>query len=506
MEKISNARKWGTVAVGSLTALVLSIDLTALNLAIPNLIEDLEPSATQILWISDIYGFVLAGLLITMGCLGDRIGRKKLLLIGMFGFAAASALTAYAHSAEHLIAARALLGLAGATIMPSTLSLTRNVFADHKERTAAIGITAGVGGLGVGLGPVLGGALLDHFWWGSVFLINLPVMAVILVAGALLIPESRDPSPGRIDLLGVPLSIVGVMAVVYAIKESVNSGLSVQVGSAAVLGVIALVLFGHRQTHIESPLIDVRLFRNPAFAGSLGANALAMFALVAQSLIFSQYFQLVLGWSPLKSGLAGLPGAFGAMLGGAALAPQLINILGRGRTIALGLAISGCASSLYLLAGTTLDYRTMLLAMVLSGTGVGMALTVTSDTIIATVPRDRAGGAAAISETATELGGALGLAVLGTVLNAAYRASIDVPAGLSPHIAAGVEDSLAGALVVNAPTEVIDLARESFVQGMHFAVVGCILLFLVAAAGALVALRDVPKVIAAEPESEPTPV
>src|SRR3954451_15952784 len=189
MEKISNARKWGTVAVGSLATLVLSIDLTALNLAIPNLIEDLKPSATQILWISDIYGFVLAGLLITMGYLGDRIGRKKLLLIGMFGFAATSALTAYAHSAEQLIAARALLGVAGATIMPSTLSLVRNVFTDPRQRTTAVGIWSIVSAIGFALGPIIGGALLDDFWWGSVFLINLPVVALILIAGVFVLPE-----------------------------------------------------------------------------------------------------------------------------------------------------------------------------------------------------------------------------------------------------------------------------------------------------------------------------
>lgn len=498
MEKISNGRKWGTVAVGCLATLVLSIDLTALNLAIPNLIQDLEPSATQILWISDIYGFVLAGLLITMGYLGDRIGRKKLLLIGIFSFAAASALTAYAHSAEQLIAARALLGLAGATIMPSTLSLMRNVFTDHKERTIAIGIGAGVGGLGVGLGPVFGGALLDHFWWGSVFMINLPVMAVILVAGAIIIPESRDPKPGRLDWLGVPLSIIGVMGVVYAIKESVNSGLSTQVVSATVIGVLSLILFFRRQLRTDSPLIDVRLFRTPAFAGSIGTNAFSMFALIAQSLIFSQYFQLVLGWSPLKSGLAGLPGALGAMAGGAALAPPLINIIGRARTIALGLAVSGAACSLYLLAGTDLNYRLLLVGMVFSGMGVGMALTVTSDTIIATVPRDRAGAAAAISETATELGGALGLAVLGTVLNAAYRSNIEVPANLSAEVATEVRDSLAGAMVAGAPAEVIDAARESFVQGMHTALGCSIALSFIAAAGALVALKNVPNEIEAE--------
>jgi len=295
-------RKWGTVAIGCLAALVLNIDMTALNLAIPNLIDDLHPSSTQILWIADMYGFVLAGLLIPMGYLGDRIGRKKLLLTGTALFAAASALAAYAPSAGMLIAARAVMGLAGATIMPSTLSLIRNVFTDPKERTAAVGMGAGIGALGVGLGPVLGGVLLDHFWWGSVFAVNLPIMAVLLVAGVFVLPESRNPRPGRVDLISVPLSIAGVLGLVYAITEAGRDGVAHPgVEVSATIGILALTAFTVRQFRTKDPLIDIRLFRNGAFAGSVSANLFAMFTLVAQSLLFSQYFQQVWGWSPLQS-------------------------------------------------------------------------------------------------------------------------------------------------------------------------------------------------------------
>jgi DHA2 family multidrug resistance protein-like MFS transporter len=510
---IGTARKWATLAISCLAVLVLSIDLTALHLAIPNLIDDLSPSGTQILWIADVYGFALAGLLITMGGIGDRIGRKKLLLIGTAAFAATSALTAYATSPGMLIAARALLGIAGATIMPSTLSLTRNVFTDAKERTMAVGIASGIGALGVGLGPIMGGALLDHFWWGSVFLINVPIMAVVLVAGLFVLPESRNPRPGRIDVPSVPVSIVGVLGVVYAITEAGHSGIAeTKVGVGFVIGVIGLAAFVWRQARLSVPLIDIRLFRNPAFSGSIGANLFAMFALVAQSLVFSQYFQLVLHWSPLQAGLAGLPGGVAAAVGGAALAAPLITLLGRARVVALGLGVSAVGFALYTLTGTESDYWTLLLAMVPCGLGVGMALTVTGDTILASVPKDRAGAASAISETATELGGALGMAVLGSALTAAYRTSLRLPAGLPAGADRGIRDSIGGALETAATLpvrlagEVTGAAQHAFVDGMHTALLCSAGLSALSGLAALFALRAVPKVIPEHlEEADPAP-
>lgn len=244
----TSARKWGTFAICLLVALVPNIDLTALNQAVPHLSADLRPSSTQILWIADAYGFALAGLLITMGGVGDRIGHKRLLLIGTGLFAAASAVTAYAPSAELLIAARAVLGVAGATLMPSCLSLIRRAFTDAKERTMAVGAFMGVAALAVGLGPVVGGALLDHFWWGSVFLINVPIMLLALAAGAAVLPESRNPVPGRLDLLSVPLSVAGVLGLVYAVKEAAAHGLDqAQIYVSAAAGVLALTAFLVRQ-------------------------------------------------------------------------------------------------------------------------------------------------------------------------------------------------------------------------------------------------------------------
>ncbi|MFG1852426.1 MFS transporter [Actinomadura geliboluensis] len=510
----SSARKWGTFAICLLAALVPNIDLTALNQAVPHLSADLDPSATQILWIADAYGFTLAGLLITMGGIGDRIGHRRLLLIGTAVFAAASAVTAYAPSAELLIAARALLGVAGATLMPSGLSLIRRAFPEPKERTAVIGAFSGVAGLAVGLGPVLAGALLDHFWWGSVFLINVPIMAVVLVAGAVVLPESRTPVQGRLDLVSVPLSIAGVLGAVYAIKEAAAHGLDeTRVYVSLAIGLAALAAFAVRQTRTAEPLIDVRLFRRAAFTGSVATNMIAMFTLVAQSLIFSLFFQLALGWSPLKAGLAGLPGAAGAMIGGALLAPPLISALGRARVVAAGMLISAGGFSLYLAIGLHTSYWVMLPSMLLAGLGMGLAMTVTADTVLASVPKERSGSASAIAETATELGGALGMAVLGSVLTAVYRNVLDLPAGVPAPAAAAARDSLAAALQAAADlpaalgAQIATAAREAFVDGMHAALVcsaGCA---AAVAVFALVTLRNVPKVIedAEEPDLVPLP-
>ncbi|MEV5828436.1 MFS transporter [Spirillospora sp. NPDC052242] len=506
----SPARKRGVFAVGALVALVPAIDLTALNQAIPHLSADLDPTATQILWIADAYGFALAGLLITMGAVGDRIGHRRLLLIGTAVFAAASAVTAYAPSAEALIAARALLGVAGATLMPSALSLIRRVFTDPKERTAAVGGFFGLGAFAVGLGPVVGGALLERFWWGSVFLINVPIMLVALVAGALVLPESRNLLTGWPDLLGVPLSIAGVLGVVYAVKEAAAHGADEpRVWAAVLVGALALAAFAVRQTRAAEPLIDVRLFRRAAFSGAVVTNMFAMFALVAQSLIFSMFFQLALGWGPLKAGLAGLPGAAGAMLGGAALAPPLIALLGRARVVALGLGVSAVGYALFLTIGLDTGYPLMLPAMLLAGLGMGMAMTVTGDTVLASVPKERSGAASAISETAIELGGALGMAVLGSVLTAVYRSELELPAGTPAPAAAAARDSLAGAVEAaaalpgRAGAEVAATAREAFVTGMHTALLCAAVLATAVALLSLVTLRRVPKVIEDLPDPEP---
>ncbi|MEV4295912.1 DHA2 family efflux MFS transporter permease subunit [Microbispora rosea] len=502
------SRKWGTLVVACLAMLLLSLDLTVLHLALPKLGEDLAPSATQLLWIADIYGFALAALLVTMGNLGDRIGRRRLLLVGLAAFGATSVLTAYAPNAPLLIAARALLGVAGATIMPSTLSLVRNVFPDPKERTTAVGIWSSVGAVGFALGPIVGGLLLDHFWWGSVFLINVPVVAAVLVAGFVVLPESRNPRPGRLDLLSVPLSAVGVLGLIYAMKEATSGGVTQpSVIAAAVIAVAALVVFVRRQTRLAEPLIDVALFRRRAFAATVGAELVAVFAMLAMSVVFAQYFQLVMGWSPLTAGLAGMPGGLAGGVGGA-LSGVLVHRWGRGPAVSLGLALTAIGFILFSRIDMETPYLYMLVAMIIQGIGMGFMFAVTGDTLLASVPKERAGAASAISETAHEMGGALGIAVLGTVLTSVYRNGLVLPPGLPGGPAAEARDTLAGALKVaatlpgDAAGAVVRAARQAFVEGIHVTVLTGAVILLVLAVAVPFALRGVPKVIPETGEEE----
>ncbi|MER5622150.1 DHA2 family efflux MFS transporter permease subunit [Streptosporangium sp. NPDC002544] len=506
---ITDRRRRATLAVACLAALLLSVDVTVLHLALPQLVADLRPSATQILWIGDAYGFALAGLLITMGNLGDRIGRRRLLLIGATAFGVASAVTAYAPTPELLIAARVLLGVAGATIMPSTLSIIRNVFTDPRQRTTAIGLWSGMGAAGFALGPVVGGLLLDHFWWGSVFLINVPVMALIVVVGLAVLPESRNPAAGRVDPASVLLSLVGVTSLIYAVKEAAGYGLTdAGVPVAAVVGIAALVMFARRQTRLAEPLIDVRLFRRRAFTASVGANLIAIFGMSALSLIFAWYFQLVLGWSPLRAGLAGLPGGLSAAVGGV-LAAGLITRWGRARVVALGLAMAAAAFACYSRVGLDTPYLYFLVPMIVCGVGIGLTFAVTNDTVLASVPRERAGAAAAISETSFELGGALGIAILGSILTGVYRGDLRLPAGVPGEVTAATAESLPTALRAAAalPAElgevVAEAARRAFVTSVGVTSLAAAVLIAVLAAVSLAGLRGVPDVIPEELLSEP---
>lgn len=484
--------KWGSLAIACLAQLLLAVDLTVLHLALPKLTTDLHPTVTEQLWIGDMYGFALAGLLITMGNLGDRIGRKKLLLIGSVAFGLASAVTAYAPNAELLIAARALLGVAGATIMPSTLSIIRNVFTDPAERTMAVGIWGGMGAAGFALGPIVGGLLLTSFWWGSVFLINLPVMALVLVGGLLVLPESRNHGSAAIDLASVLLSIVGVVAAVYTIKSWVIDGFTAGVTVSAALAVAGLGLFGWRQTRLAVPLVDLRLFRHRAFSGAVGANLFAIFGMIALNLIFAQYMQFVLGWTPLQAGLACLPGGLAGAVGGP-LAARLVMRWGRNAVVSLGLLCSAASFAVYSQADATTTFGYLLIGMVIGGLGIGFTFAVTNDTILAAVPKERAGAAAALSETAFELGGSLGIAVLGSLLAGAYRDNLVVPAGLPPQVA----DSLGGALSVadRVPPSVITAAKLAFVEALQLTALATSVLLVVLALAAFSALRGVPKVI-----------
>ncbi|WP_433890913.1 MFS transporter [Streptomyces sp. CA-111067] len=495
----ADRRRWLVLVICCVASALLGIDNSVLNYALPSLSRQLDPSSTEMLWIVDVYGFVLGGLLIVAGNLGDRIGRKKLLLIGVAGFGATSALCAYAPGPGTLIAARALLGLFGATIMPSTLSLVRAAFDDPKERTTAVGLSGGIGAASFALGPVVGGLLLDHFWWGSVFLINVPLMAVVLVAGFLVLPERRNPNPGRLDWVSVPLSAAGMFGVIYAIKTAARDGLHDTTAwwPAAALGVVALLAFWRRQTTVEQPLLDLRLFRNTAFSGAVGSNAVTMFTATTLSLGCSLYFQVVRGWSPLTAGLALLPGPLSAAFA-APLCSVLIPKLGRARTVALGLVLLSASTAAFALVTADTAYWKLLPVLVVNGCGIIFIFSVTTDTILTSVPRGRTGTAAAVSETAMELGGALGIAVLGSVLNVVYRNNLALPTGLPAGSASAAKESVTagvetgGRLPGATGHTVVDAARSAYMTSMHSTMLVAAAIMLLGALAALVTLRKVP--------------
>jgi DHA2 family multidrug resistance protein-like MFS transporter len=489
-------RRWLILAVLVAAVLLLAVDGTVLYLAIPSLTEDLDPSAEQILWIGDIYSLALASLLVIMGTLADRIGRRKLLLIGATAFGLTSVIAAFSSSPEMLIAARLLLGVAGATIMPTTLAMLRNVFTDDQERTQAIAIWAAAAGGGAAVGPLIGGLLLEHFWWGSVFLINVPVMIVVLIAGVRILPESRDPSPGAFDVPSAVMSFVAVGALVYAIKHAASDGFDATFAFALVAGLVVGYLFGRRQARLEHPMLDLSLFKRPVFAGAVAADVLAIFALTGTLFFFSQYLQFARGQSPLEAGLTEMPAALAA-IAVIGLVTQVVRRLGLGRSISLGL-FAAALGLVVIGVGESTDSLVVLgVGLVLIGLGVGLAMTLSADAIVSAAPPRKAGAVSAISETAYELGIVLGIAILGSLLTAIYRSALELPANLTGAARAGVEDSFASALTVVGPgSPIAETAKHAFVDAMQttsFIAAGILVV------GALVALLVIPATKTAEP-------
>ncbi|MGO2536711.1 MFS transporter [Brachybacterium tyrofermentans] len=464
---MSPARRWASLAVLVGAVLLLAIDSTVLYLAVPSLTADLSPTATQVLWIGDIYSLALAGLLVTMGNLADRIGRKRLLLIGATAFGLASVMAAFAPSAEVLIAARLLLGVAGATIMPSTLSLIRNIFTDQVERTRAIAIWSAAAASGIALGPLVGGALLENFWWGSVFLINLPVMLLVLGLGAWLLPESRNPSPGSFDLISSGLSMLAIIPFVYTIKHVTSGDIDLSTLVTLVLSVAGGVLFVRRQRRVASPMIDVDLFRVPAFSGAVLVNFISVFALSGVLFFFSQYLQLARGLSPLEAGLAQLPAALSAM-SAVAVVGFLLTRLGRGRAIAVALVTGAIGLVLLAALESSPNLAWLLLAVVPLGLGIGVAETLSVDAVVSAVKPAKAGAAASVSETAYELGVALGIAILGSLMSVFYRSNLELPTEVPGEVASRAQDSLASATAVLEPaSSALDAAQHAFVSAMQ---------------------------------------
>jgi DHA2 family multidrug resistance protein-like MFS transporter len=477
------AGRWIALGVLVLAVLLVAVDATVLGLATPYLSEDLQPSGTQLLWIGDAYSFVIAGLLVSMGSLGDRIGRKRLLLIGATAFGLVSVLNAYAQTPETMIVARALLGVAGATLMPATLALIRNIFHDPRERSLAIGIWSAAASAGMAVGPIVGGVLLEHFWWGSVFLINLPVMALLVVVGIRMLPESRDPSPGPWDLPSVFLSLAGMVGVVYAIKEAAAGGLTWTVLATGLLGAAALHAFVRRQRRLPVPLVDVRLFHSRGFSGAVVANLLTILGLSGLLFFLSQYLQLVQDRRPIEAGLAELPAAAGAVVAGliAGAAARRFSVRA---VVSGGLAVIGLALAALTTLTQSTGYPLLGTMLLVVGLGAGLCFTITSDIILTAVPKEQAGAASAVSETAYELGTALGIALLGSVVTNIYQ-DFTGPAG-TPEAA---HESLGGAVVAathmpaDAAAALLQAARESFVDGVALAAgVGAGLLLLAAAA------------------------
>ncbi|MEU3789875.1 MFS transporter [Streptomyces fructofermentans] len=483
--------RWLALSVLVLAVLLVAVDATVLGLATPYISEDLRPSGTQLLWIGDVYSFVIAGLLVSMGSLGDRIGRKKLLLVGSVAFGLISVLNAYAGSPETLIVARALLGVAGATLMPATLALIRNLFHDPRERSLAIGIWGATASAGTAVGPVVGGFLLEHFWWGSVFLINLPVMAVLVLVGVKLLPESRNPRPGPWDLASVVLSLVGMVGIVYGIKEAASHGPSAVAFGAGLLGAGALYGFVRRQLTLPVPLLDMRLFRSRGFSGAVLADLLTILGLSGLVFFLSQYLQLVQGRGPLEAGLAEIPAALGAVAAGL-VAGRVARRYSVRSVAAGGLAAIGIALAVLTLLSTSTGYPLLGAALLVVGVGAGLSFTVTSDVILSSVPKEQAGAASAVSETAYELGAALGIALLGSIVTGVYR-GFTVPAGTPPEVAAAAHESLGGAVEASAglpnARELVDAAGTAFVEGISRAAgIGAAVL-LAASAAAWILLR-----------------
>lgn len=503
-------KEWIGLAVLALPCMLYAMDLTVLNLAVPHLTADLKPSGTELLWIIDIYGFVLAGALIPMGVLGDRIGRRKLLLIGAAFFGGASALAAFADSVPLLIAARACLGLAAATLAPSTLSLLRNMFLDERERTFAIGIWISSFSAGGAVGPVLGGLLLEYFWWGSVFLLNVPIMALLLVIGPKLLPEYRDEKAGRPDIPSALLSLGTVLTIIYGIKALAQNGLThpETIWRALLViaaGAVIATVFVRRQKRLETPFIDLALFRNRAFSAALGVNIAAVFTAFGSWLFVAQYIQLVMDLTPLEAGLWSAPSGF-AFIAGSMLTPQLLKIARPAYVMSAGLTLTAVSFGLLALVDGHVDGHDLPLVVatfIVMSLGLSPVFTLTTDLIVSAVPPERAGVASGMAETSAEFGGALGIAVLGSVMTALYRLGLPperlnaLPGGLTPEAAAAARDTLGGALATAATlppetaTALSQMARAVYTDAFQTILIACATLASIAAIVSYRLLRHV---------------
>jgi len=487
-------REWIGLAVIALPCMIYSMDLTVLNLAVPTLAREMNPTASQLLWIIDIYGFMVAGFLMTMGTLGDRIGRRKLLMIGAAAFSVASAIAAFSTSVEMLILMRAVLGVAGASLAPSTLSLITVMFRDERERTVAISLWIASFSGGAIIGPVIGGVMIEYFWWGSAFLIAIPPMALLLAIGPKLLPEYKAPNAGQLDFASALLSLAAVLSVIYGVKQAAEYGLSLQNGVSILAGLLLALLFINRQRRLADPMVDLALFRIPAFSASLAINLVGVMFMFGCHIFLAQYFQLVAGLSPLDAGLWSLPSAV-VFTFASFLTPPLAARIRPSRLIAGGMILAGAGFVWLAVASGLLE---IVAASVVFSVGFTPVITLTTGLIVGAAPPERAGAASAMSETSVELGGALGIALLGSVGTALYRAHMTeaLLSGLSAEQAASSRATLGGALA--AATELpaaqaealLSAAREGFMTGLHVVAVIALVGMLFCAVLSLTQLRD----------------
>ena len=487
-------RSWIALAVLMLPVLLISVDNTVLSFAIPSISLALIPSASELLWLIDVYPLVLAALLVPMGSMADRIGRRKLLLIGSTGFAIVSVMAAFAPSAGALVGYRALLGFFGAMLMPATLSLIRNLFLHPDQRRTAIAIWAAGFSGGAALGPIIGGFILEHFWWGAVFLLSVPVLIPLLILAPIFVPESKDPAPGKIDPISILLSFGAMVPTLIGIKEIAQSGLSAVNVAFIVTGIVLGVLFVRRQHRRAHPMMDMSLFKNPVFSGGVLANLLSIFSLVGFLYFVTQHLQLVVGLSPTHAAFVLVPGLAITIISGL-VAAKLASRFKPSHLVAGGLLLNA-TGFLIVWLNTDGSVTGIIAAFAVLGAGVGMAETISNDLILSAAPPAKAGAASAISETAYEVGAVLGTAILGSVLAAAYKLNVVLPASLSLTDKESAGQTLGGAIDVASwmpPQQgeaLLASAKHAFDSGSGIVAMVGVVLMLSAALMCLRTLRS----------------
>ena len=494
---LAGRREWIGLAVLALPGLLLSVDASVLFLALPRLSLALGANNTQLLWITDVYGFMLAGFLVTMGRLGDLIGRRRLLIIGAACFGLLSVLAAYSTSATMLIAARALLGVAGATIVPSAIALIAVMFPNTKQQSMAVAVFVSCFMGGAVIGPVVGGVLLTHFWWGSVFLLGVPVMVLIVLAGPVLLPDSRDRGGTRLDVVSVVLYLVAILPLIYGINELGQVGWHSRALVSMVVGLVFAVVFVRKQRRVREPLLDLNLFRHRAFSATVTISLFGGATMSAMGLFFSQFVQVVRGWSPLSTGLWTVLTAV-TMIVGSMLAPVIARRVRPGTVVAAGLGTMTIGFLLISRVQVDAPLTVPIIGVAVVTLGAGAFASTGTGLVVGSVPPEKIGSAASVSETGAELGAALGIATLGSIGIAIYRSLLSVPSGVPADAGNSAGESINRAAVTAAdlPTAVgtalFDAARSAFTTAFQSVVVIAAIITAGLAVLALVALRQAP--------------